>query len=274
MQSDRRRRMSAVLVDDALNVFADGSSLPSPRRGGIGIRFVLIDEEGLEQIDDLCPPGYKGATNNEMELMACIIALKEAKLLTLPPSVRKIVIHTDSTYVCENFASAKYEWPKTGWLTRSGGPVLNADLWKTLVKAATHARRRVEFIWVKGHAKNVHNRAADKLAKASANSAINPPISPVVVRRKRTSESVCPGSVAMLGQRLSIRVITSEYLRVQGLSKYKYEVTSRRSPYRGNVDIIYGGDECFMKAGHSYLVKVNEDAGNPTVMTVSRELKK
>lgn len=66
---------TVVLRDNALNIFADGSSLPRPRRGGIGIRFVTTNALGDEVIEDHYLPGYKGATNNQMELMACIKAL-------------------------------------------------------------------------------------------------------------------------------------------------------------------------------------------------------
>ena len=42
---------------------------------GRGCRLVTINELGNEVIEDHALPGYEGATNNEMELMACIRAL-------------------------------------------------------------------------------------------------------------------------------------------------------------------------------------------------------
>jgi hypothetical protein len=35
-----------MLAGNSLHIYTDGSSLPSPRRGGIGIRFLVIDSEG------------------------------------------------------------------------------------------------------------------------------------------------------------------------------------------------------------------------------------
>lgn len=67
-----------MVYENALNIYTDGSSYSRPRRGGIGIRYITIDEFGNEEIDDHAPPGYKEATNNEMELMACIKALEGA----------------------------------------------------------------------------------------------------------------------------------------------------------------------------------------------------
>ena len=43
------------LDDRAVNIFTDGSSLPSPRRGGTGICIVTVDEAGHEVIDHIQP---------------------------------------------------------------------------------------------------------------------------------------------------------------------------------------------------------------------------
>ena len=205
-----------------------------------------------------------------MELQACIEALEEARDLGLARSVSKIVVHTDSQYVAENVKQAIFTWPKQRWATRAGTPVLNADLWKRLVRAIKNAGRRVEFEWVQGHSKDLHNRAVDKLAKGSAKSTLRPPLSVVSVRKKWTAESVSIGSVRMLGQRLSIRVITCEWLHQQKLWKLKYEVISKGSPFLGKVDIIY--TTSVLADGHSYFVQVNADTANPRIVRVFREL--
>jgi ribonuclease HI len=259
-----------MLAENSLHIYTDGSSLPSPRRGGIGIRFLLIDSEGREEIIDSRHAGYQGATNNQMELQACIEALEEASDRGLASSIGKIVVHTDSQYVVGNVNQAKFTWPKQRWMTRSGTPVLNADLWKRLVRAIKNAGRRVEFEWVQGHSKDLHNRAVDKMAKGSAKSTLKPALSVVSVRKKWTAESVSIGSVRMLGQRLSIRVITCEWLHQQKLWKLKYEVISAGSPFVGKVDIIYATR--VLADGHSWFVQVNQDTANPRIVRVFREL--
>jgi ribonuclease HI len=95
-----------MLAENALHIYTDGSSLPSPRRGGIGIRFLLIDSQGDEEITDSRHAGYKGGSNNQMELEACIEALEEARDRGLATSVSKIVVHRDSQYVVENVTRA------------------------------------------------------------------------------------------------------------------------------------------------------------------------
>ena len=38
------------LIDEtALNIYLDGASLPGPRRGGLGIRYIWVDVHGNEQ---------------------------------------------------------------------------------------------------------------------------------------------------------------------------------------------------------------------------------
>lgn len=61
-----------MVYDKALNIYADGSSYSHPRRGGMGIRCVTINSEGDEVVQSEEIPGHEGASNNEMELQACI----------------------------------------------------------------------------------------------------------------------------------------------------------------------------------------------------------
>ncbi len=67
-----------MVVENAINIYTDGSSFSRPRVGGIGIRLVIINPLGQEEVEDISPAGYAAATNNQMELYACIIGLKEA----------------------------------------------------------------------------------------------------------------------------------------------------------------------------------------------------
>ena len=69
-----------MIDENALNIYTDGSSFSSPRRGGIGIIFVFPDYLNKEE-KEFAPEGYVGATNNEMELKACIVAKKKYRSL-------------------------------------------------------------------------------------------------------------------------------------------------------------------------------------------------
>ena len=264
------KSMSPNIIEGALNIYTDGSSYSKPRVGGVGIRYIYIGKNGVEIIEDLEVPGYKSATNNQMELNACVIALKEALRKFELTNFTKIFIYTDSRYISDNYKTAIFQWSKSKWLRQSGCPVLNAELWKELLKVIKKTGRFVEIKWVKGHKKDKHNKAVDKLAKKSAKSPLDRSLTITHVRRKLTTQSVNLESVEMCGQRISVRVITSEYLKVQKINKYKYEVISKGSRFYQNVDIIFS--DKLLKAGHSYIVTFNKNCKNPRILNVIREI--
>jgi hypothetical protein len=177
-----------------------------------------------------------------------------------------------SMYVAGNVDRAKFQWSTHRWLTRDGRPVENADLWKQLVRALKRIRKRVDFEWVKGHAKDPHNKAVDQLAKRSAKGVLNRALKVTAVRKKKTSASVIRGCVPMQGQTLSIRIITDTYMRVQRIYKYKYEVLPDGGVHRGKVDLIFHDSEDCLRAGHHYEVRVNDQPQNPRIIEVIREL--
>jgi ribonuclease HI len=271
---DKNKQQSVITEEQALNIFTDGSSYSKPRRGGIGITFVYVDENGNEEIEDIpVYHSYTGATNNQMELEACITALNAAIKSEYLGRVRKIVVFSDSSYVVDNYQNALFSWSRNGWLTKDNNPVLNSELWKRLLKATKKTEKRVYFRWVKGHSKSEHNRRADKLAKASAKSALKKkPPNAVTVRRKKSPKQTEIGSVEMKGQRFLIHIITDEYLPTQKLYKFKYEVASTRSKYRGNVDQIYSNFP--LRAGHEYRVTVNKNTKTPRILRLIEEVKK
>jgi ribonuclease HI len=261
------------IVENAINIFTDGSSYSGPRKGGMGILFVVINDEGHEETFELVPQGHKGANNQQMELQACVEAFDYLLSKYSPISLseyRKVIVNTDSMYVTENFNRAKYEWPRSKWLTRDGSPVANAEIWKNLVKKAQKLDKPVAFQWVKGHTSSAGNKAADKMAKRSAKGSLRSPLTEVSVRKKKTEKSFQRGSVTPSGQRLTVRVITVERLNVQKIWKYKYEVVSKKSSFHGNVDLAFS--YLPLRDGHSYVVQMNDDTRNPRFLKCYREV--
>ncbi len=255
------------LDERAVNVFTDGSSLPSPRRGGTGICIVTVDDAGHEVVDYIHPQGYQGATNQEMELMACIQALRALRGNYSPVDLTrftKIVIHTDSQYVADNVYNAIFVWPANRWFGAEGNPIVNAKLWKELTKEIHKVDKRVDVLWFKGHSsKNPHNKTADKLAKRSAKGALREPLDPMRVRRKLSEKQSVTGSIVPEGQRITIRVVTDKWLPVQRIYRYKIEVVSANCPYDGNVDDF--SSEIMLSAGHTYDVALNDNPKNPRI---------
>ena len=135
-------------------IFTDGACSGNPGPGGWG---VLIN--GPDGARDLSG-GAPSTTNNQMELMAAIEALRAV------PDGAEIRLVTDSVYVKEGITSWIKNWKRRGWKTAAGKPVKNIELWKALDAACT--RHTVEWVWVKGHAGHPENERADQLASAAA----------------------------------------------------------------------------------------------------------
>ncbi len=201
-----------------LYIYTDGSSFSNPRKGGLGILYVYLDELENERCIFLDESGYKGATNNQMELMAVIEGLKKIEKQNIPISYNSIEVRTDSRYVVDNKNNAIYSWSKNGWLNKAGKPIENAQLWKELIKSIKAANCRVDIKWVKGHSKDPNNKMVDKLAKQSAKGFLNPPLTQIKLRRKNSTKPTKVGSVEVKGQKVTIRIINVEYLRLQKLS--------------------------------------------------------
>jgi ribonuclease HI len=262
------------LDENALNIYTDGSCYPSPRVGGVGYLFIMVDSNGHPRIYEESPPGWRSATNNQMELQACIEALSFVLNRRFPfdmASFNKIVIRTDAIYVVENVTKAKFEWPTSGWTTRAGAPVANTGQWKELVRLMKRTGKRVDVKWVKGHSKDAFNKQVDRLAKQSAKTPATRSLGHQRVRRRKSPLHTELGSVRMEGQVTTIRIITDEWLPPpHRLYRYKYEVMDVDSPYFERVDMAHS--RVMLNAGHTYVVRFNADAGNPWVEDVLEEI--
>ncbi|MBN2794830.1 MAG: ribonuclease HI [Clostridia bacterium] len=90
--------------------------------------------------------GEKNTTNNRMELLAIIEALKLIKEEDI-----YLEIYSDSSYVVECFVQGWFlNWEKNGWKTSKKTPVENQELWMTLIQLV-RSFHEVKFYRVKGH---------------------------------------------------------------------------------------------------------------------------
>lgn len=135
---------------DSVKIYTDGACKGNPGPGGWGA-LLLFGEHRKELFG-----GEKETTNNRMELMAAIEALNA---LSRPCQVHLI---TDSSYMKDGITKWMANWKKRNWKTASGSPVKNRDLWELLDQACD--RHEVHWGWVKGHAGDPGNEAADALA--------------------------------------------------------------------------------------------------------------
>lgn len=137
-----------------VEIYTDGACLGNPGPGGWAALLIYGAKE--KEI-----AGHAAeTTNNRMELLAAIKALKALK------QPCKVTLHTDSKYVQQGITEWVEGWEARGWKTADRKPVKNVDLWQALMKEA--ARHDVHWKWVKGHADNGFNNRVDALARKAA----------------------------------------------------------------------------------------------------------
>lgn len=139
-----------------VEIFTDGSCLGNPGPGGYGalLRYGKFEKE--------LSGGFHLTTNNRMEMLAAIMALKA---LSEPC---RVSLTTDSQYVKQGIQQWLAGWKRKGWKTSNKTPVKNVDLWQALDTEVQ--RHQVEWHWVKGHAGHDENERVDDLARAAAQS--------------------------------------------------------------------------------------------------------
>ena len=138
-----------------IKIYTDGSCLSNPGNGGWA---AIININGkIKKISG----NEKNTTNNRMELMAPINALKNIN------SKDPIEIFTDSKYVKNGITEWINTWVLNNWKTSKKENVKNKDLWLELHKL--NQSLNVKWNWVKAHAGNPLNEEVDMLAKKAAN---------------------------------------------------------------------------------------------------------
>lgn len=142
---------------DQVEIFTDGACSGNPGPGGWG---AILRAKGTEKE---LSGGQKQTTNNQMEMMAVIVALEA---LTRPCQV---IITTDSQYVLKGMTEWLSGWKRKNWKTANKKPVKNVELWQRLDKAAQ--QHEIDWQWVRGHQGHPENERADKLAVAARDEA-------------------------------------------------------------------------------------------------------
>ncbi len=140
-------------MSQQLIIYTDGAARGNPGPGGYGI--VLLWKGIRKEFSQ----GYRLTTNNRMELLAVIVAIR-----SLTREGVNIIIYTDSSYVVNSVEKGwVFNWQKKGFKGKK-----NADLWMQFLEL--YPKHNIKFQWVKGHANNPGNNRCDELATAAADS--------------------------------------------------------------------------------------------------------
>ena len=135
-----------------VDIYTDGACSGNPGPGGYGI---VLEAPGYKSKE--ISKGFRLTTNNRMELLAIIDALKSLKREDLD-----ITIYSDSKYVVEAVNQGwVFGWQKKGFKDKK-----NPDLW--LEYLSLHKKLKPTLVWIKGHNDHPQNERCDKLAVKAA----------------------------------------------------------------------------------------------------------
>ena len=136
-------------------IYTDGACTGNPGAGGYGA--VIIENDRRQEISG----GYQLTTNNRMEMMAAIAALKSLK------QECAVTLHSDSKYIVDAVSKGwAKKWQANGWKRNKKDKAKNPDLWQEMLDLCQ--QHQVEFVWVRGHAGIPENERCDRLAVAAA----------------------------------------------------------------------------------------------------------
>jgi len=138
-----------------IKIYTDGSCIGNPGNGGWAA--IIIKDEKKTEIKG----SKRNTTNNQMELLAPIKALKKI------PKGSKVQIFTDSKYVKSGITEWIHNWKKNGWKTADKQPVKNKELWEEL--DLLNNEFEISWNWVKGHSTDKLNNEVDLIAREAAN---------------------------------------------------------------------------------------------------------
>ena len=138
-----------------IKIYTDGSCLENPGNGGWAA-MIIVDGEKTQ-----IKGNKKNTTNNQMELLAPIEALKKI------PKGSEVQIFTDSKYVKSGITEWINNWKKNGWKTANKQPVKNKELWEEL--DLLNNEFEISWNWVKAHSEDKLNNEVDLIAREAAN---------------------------------------------------------------------------------------------------------
>ena len=124
--------------------------------GGFGVVEIDNDDNLIWQFQDSKSP----TTNNEMELMAILTALKHISSKIENNTFLKPVIYSDSAYCVNLIDSWMYSWEKNGWKRPKNQEVKTLEIIKQIYELAHLADIRK----VSGHSSIKWNEYVDGLA--------------------------------------------------------------------------------------------------------------
>jgi ribonuclease HI len=163
-----------------LVIYTDGGCSGNPGPGGWAYVILGPPKEGPRELGPEVLVEDSGGefqtTNNRMELLAVIEALRKAKFLLDSDknnSGARITVYTDSQYVQKGITQWIGKWKKNAWKTSDRQPVKNQDLWIELDSAGRDLS--LDWQWVRGHTGNKYNERCDSMVRDAMRNFVKKP---------------------------------------------------------------------------------------------------
>lgn len=150
--------MKPALKLDQILIFTDGACSGNPGPGGWAAVIATPDGH-IKEVG-----GHREhTTNNVMEIVATIEALKQIRKIEIP-----VMLYTDSTYVIRGITQWIWGWKKKGWKNAEGLDVANQEIWQELLRLvqARGANGKIEWLYSRGHIGTPGNERCDEIAVA------------------------------------------------------------------------------------------------------------
>ena len=147
-------------------IYCDGSTRNNGYENAVGAWAYVILNDKEEIIRQDCM-SVKGATNQQMELVAAAEAIEYLfeKELVAPFDV--VNVYTDSAYLHNCYTQKWYKsWQMNGWKNSKKQPVANKDLWERLIQ--WFEMPEINFIKTRGHAGVKWNEYVDTMAQSAS----------------------------------------------------------------------------------------------------------
>ncbi len=122
------------MLNTKYSVYTDGSCLNNGKKNAIGAIGVYFGDNDNDNLGQAIESDGTKITNQTMELLACIQALKIVcdKIKRNEINTKLIYIYTDSTYIINSITKWYPIWEKNGWKNTKGKDVENKELIQTL----------------------------------------------------------------------------------------------------------------------------------------------
>lgn len=135
-------------------IYTDGGCYNNGDRKGDGSYAFFDADKATKEYVDIIAEYVTDTTNNRMEMMAVIQAIKYVMTNNLENERPTMTIVSDSGYLVKGYTDPAYldRWIANGWKTASNKSVQNVDMWSEIHRLSWHAG--FNFVHIRGHKKD------------------------------------------------------------------------------------------------------------------------